>query len=117
LVVEYYARAELWPYAKHNWSNGVWAVLPFAYCREAPVRARHLAPLALVVAILIAPWTAAVYGAANLAASAQVAWTERSWRYLLQMPVAFASLHLPYGAGSLWGALRVLAMRLGGKLR
>jgi succinoglycan biosynthesis protein ExoA len=117
LVVEYYARAELWPYAKHNWGNGVWAVLPFAYCRGAPVRARHLAPLALVVAILVTPWTAAVYVAANLAASAQVAWTERSWRYLLQMPVAFASLHLPYGAGSLWGVLRVLAMRLGGRLR
>ncbi len=77
------------------------------------MRARHLAPLALVVAILIAPWTAAVYVAANLAASAQVAWAERSWRYLLQMPVAFASLHLPYGAGSLWGVLRVLGTRLG----
>jgi len=113
LVIEYYARAELWSFSKHNWTNGVWAVLPFAYCRAAPVRVRHLAPLALVVAILITPWTAAVYGAANLAASAQVAWAERRWRYLLQMPVVFASLHLPYGAGSLWGVLRVLAMRLG----
>ncbi|MDP9115021.1 MAG: glycosyltransferase family 2 protein [Acidobacteriota bacterium] len=117
LTVEYYARAELWAYAKHNWSNGVWAVLPFAYCRGAPVRARHLAPLALIVAILITPWTAAVYGAANLAASAHVAWAERRWRYLLQMPVAFASLHLPYGAGSLWGVLRVLAMRVGRSIR
>ncbi len=116
LVVEYYARADLWSFAKHNWTNGVWAVLPFAYCRAAPVRARHLAPLALVVAILITPWTAAVYVAVNLAASAQVAWAERSWRYLLQMPVAFASLHLPYGVGSLWGVLRVLATRLGGKM-
>ena len=80
------------------------------------MRARHLAPLALVVAILIMPWTAVVYGAANVAASVQVAWAERNWRYLLQMPVAFASLHLPYGAGSLWGVLRVLAMRLGRKI-
>ncbi len=116
LVVEYYARADLWSFAKHNWTNGVWAVLPFAYCRAAPVRARHLAPLVLVVAILITPWTAVVYVALNLAASAQVAWAERSWRYLLQMPVAFASLHLPYGVGSLWGMLRVLATRLGGKM-
>lgn len=116
LVSEYYARAELWSFTKHNWTNGVWAVLPFAYCQGAPVRGRHLAPLALVLAILITPWTAAVYVAANLAASAQVAWAERSWRYLVRMPVAFASLHLPYGAGSLWGVLRVLAMGLGRKI-
>jgi len=116
LVSEYYARAELGSFARHNWTNGVWAVLPFAYSRGAPVRARHLAPLALVLALLMTPWTAAVYSAANLAASAQVAWRERNWRYLAQMPLVFASLHLPYGAGSLWGALRVAAMGLRRKI-
>jgi len=114
LVTEYYARAEMGSFVKHNWTNGVWAVLPFAFCREAPVRARHLAPLALVlglmVALLVAPWMAAVYVAANLAASAQVAWRERSWRYVAQMPVAFAGLHLPYGAGSLWGVARLAVL-------
>ena len=103
----YYARAELGPFVKHNWTNGVWAVLPFAYARGAPVRARHLAPLMLVLTLLAAPWTLLVYAAASLTASAQVAWAQRSWCYLAQMPVAFASLHLPYGAGSLWGVLRV----------
>jgi succinoglycan biosynthesis protein ExoA len=63
------------------------------------------------------PWVAAVYVVANLAASAQVAWTERDWRYLVQMPVAFVSLHLPYGAGSLWGVLRLTAMVLGRKVQ
>jgi hypothetical protein len=71
------------------------------------VRARHLAPLTLVLTLLVAPWTFVVYAAANLMASAQVAWAKRSWRYLVQMPVVFASLHLPYGAGSLWGVVRV----------
>jgi len=112
LVVVYYARAELGPFLKHNWTNGVWAVLPFAYARGAPVRARHLAPLTLVVTLLAAPWTLVVYAAASLMASAQVAWGERRWRYLLQMPVAFASLHLPYGAGSLWGVVRAAAAGL-----
>jgi succinoglycan biosynthesis protein ExoA len=107
LVVVYYARAELGSFLKHNWTNGVWAVLPFAYTRGAPVRARHLVPLALVLTLLIAPWIFVVYAAASLVASAQVAWTERRWRYLVQMPVAFASLHLPYGAGSLWGVVRL----------
>jgi GT2 family glycosyltransferase len=107
LVIVYYARVELGPFLKHNWTNGVWAVLPFAYARGAPVRARHLAPLTLVLTLLVAPWTLVVYTAASLTASAQVAWAERRWRYLVQMPVAFASLHLPYGAGSLWGVVRL----------
>jgi len=75
------------------------------------VKARHLAPLALVLALmtalLVAPWLAAVYVAANFAASAQVAWAEREWRYLVQMPVVFAGLHLPYGTGSLWGVVQL----------
>ncbi|MEO8048882.1 MAG: glycosyltransferase family 2 protein [Acidobacteriota bacterium] len=112
LVTVYYARAELGSFWKHNWTNGVWAVLPFAYARGSPVRARHLAPLLLVLALLLAPWTALVYAAANLTASAHVAWTHRSWRYLVRMPVVFASLHLPYGAGSLWGVARVVAAGL-----
>ena len=112
LVVVYYAHAELGPFLKHNWSNGVWAVLPFAYTRGAPVRARHLAPLTLVLTLLVAPWTFVVYTAATLMASAQVAWARRSWRYLAQMPVAFASLHLLYGAGSLWGVARLAAATL-----
>ena len=110
LVSEYYARTDLRSFWKHNWDNGVWAVLPFAHSQGAPVRARHLAPLGLVLAILAIPWMATIYVTANLAVSAQVAWRERSWRYLAQMPVAFASLHLPYGAGSLWGALRLAAI-------
>ncbi len=113
LAVVYYARAELGAFVRHNWTNGVWAVLPFAYARGAPVRMRHLAPLTLVLTLLAAPWTLLVYAAANLTASAQVAWAERSWRYMAQMPVAFASLHLPYGAGSLWGVARLAMAGLG----
>lgn len=113
LVVVYYARAELRNFLKHNWTNGVWAVLPFAFTRGAPVRARHLAPLTLVLTLIVAPWTFVVYAAASLTASAQVAWSKRSWRYLLQMPLVFASLHLPYGLGSLWGVVRLAATRLG----
>ena len=113
LTIVYYARAELGPFVKHNWTNGVWAVLPFAYTRGVPVRARHLAPLTLVLALLAAPWTLLVYAAANLTASVQVACAQGSWRYLAQMPVAFASLHLPYGAGSLWGVGRLAVAGLG----
>jgi len=114
---DYYARAD-WPsFWTHNFSNGVWAVLPFAFSDIVPVRARHLIPLAFVAslaasAMLPFPWSIAVistYLAFNLAASTQIAIPRRQGTYLLLMPVAFASLHVAYGLGSAWGCVQLLA--------
>ncbi|HSP66353.1 MAG TPA: hypothetical protein VLN48_01420 [Bryobacteraceae bacterium] len=55
-------------------------------------------------------WLAAVAGpyvAANVAASLHAAWKERRASLALRMPLIFASLHLAYGAGSLWGCARL----------
>ncbi len=113
----YYARATLRSFLRHNWGNGVWAVLPFAYSRGLPVCRRHLVPLALVTALIgtlfikTFPWLFALilapYLAASLAVSAAAAWKLRRPSLLLLLPVAFASLHLAYGAGSLWGTIRL----------
>jgi len=118
--IDYYARATLDAFWRHNWSNGVWAILPFGCVAGIPVRWRHLAPLALVLALMgsVAAgiysgigwllWAvAAPYLAVNLAASVQSAWAERSFGLAFRMPVVFASLHLAYGAGSLWGCVRL----------
>jgi succinoglycan biosynthesis protein ExoA len=113
----YYTRATLRSFLGRNWDNGVWAVLPFAYSRGIPVRWRHLAPLTFVSALLLSallipklPWLFALilapYAAATLAVSCAIAWRLRRASLLLLQPIAFWSLHLPYGAGSLWGALR-----------
>ncbi len=42
IVCDYYARATLAAFWPHNFSNGVWAVLPFAFSDIVPVRLRHL---------------------------------------------------------------------------
>jgi hypothetical protein len=119
----YYISGELLPFWRQSWTNGVWALLPARYLGRLPVGLRHLAPLAFVltlvaagVAAMAAPGWAwlpeavvAAYLAANLAASIEVAWKERNPALAVLAPVAFASLHLAYGAGSLWGALRVAA--------
>ena len=112
LECRYYARARLGTFLRHNWTNGVWAVLPMAYSTVMPVRWRHLAPLALVLALPCSAWVAAAYATANLAASVHVAWINRKPAYLALMPVAFASLHLAYGAGSVWGVLRLAGIAL-----
>ena len=121
IVSYYYARSDMKSFLKHNWCNGVWAILPFAYSNVMPVSWRHLVPLVFVSVLtgssLVAfVWpfsllgllaTASIYTAANLAASAHIAWRDRDIRYILVMPTVFASLHLCYGLGSLWGLVKL----------
>jgi glycosyltransferase involved in cell wall biosynthesis len=125
IVCDYYARATLASFWRHNFSNGVWAVLPFAFSDIVPVRSRHLIPLAFVAAlafstILPFPYSIAVataYAAANLAASTEVAIAKRRPTNLALMPVAFASLHLAYGLGSAWGCAQLIVRKLRGNSR
>jgi succinoglycan biosynthesis protein ExoA len=127
MKIDYYARSTLGGFWRQNWTNGVWAILPFACGSGIAVRWRHLAPLALVVtlagSVAAAAWTgigwlawvvAAPYMAANVAASMQAAWKERDtlarrMALAFHLPVIFASLHLAYGAGSVWGCARLAA--------
>ena len=87
------------------------------------VRWRHLTPLALVLglvgSIAAAAWTgiggsawtvAGPYVVANLGASVQAAWKERSVALVFLMPLVFASLHAAYGMGSLWGCVRLMEL-------
>jgi cellulose synthase/poly-beta-1,6-N-acetylglucosamine synthase-like glycosyltransferase len=122
IVSYYYARSDLKSFWRHNFRNGVWAILPFAYSEVMPVSWRHLVPLAFVTSLmgsgalgfLARPFlwlflaVVAAYGVANLAASLQVAWREREVRYVLLMPFVFGMLHIGYGLGSCWGVIKLL---------
>lgn len=120
IVCDYYARADLKSFLKHNFWNGVWAVLPFAFSDIVPVRARHLIPLAFAISLAVSfflpfPWSiliASAYAAANLLASGQMAVAHRRFVYLTLLPVAFLSLHLAYGLGSAWGCLQLAVLKL-----
>ncbi len=118
----YYARSDFRSFCKHNFRNGVWAILPFLYSTGIPVSWRHLVPLVFVLGLFSSAalalawpfglWTlvgiVGVYVVANLGASSQIAVREQDARYFLIMPVVFTSLHLGYGLGSLWGLIKVL---------
>jgi glycosyltransferase involved in cell wall biosynthesis len=122
IVCYYYARSDLKSFVKHNFQNGVWAILPFAFSDGMPVRIRHLVPLGFVssllgtavLAFVAKPFLllllviAIAYAVANLAASTQVAWRQGSPKFLLAMPWVFASLHVAYGLGSLYGVLKLI---------
>ena len=116
----YYARSQPLEFAKHNWTNGVWAILPFRYSEIVPISPRHLVPMALVIGILLTTifgfvphgswWPFALligaYSAFLLAGTVVIARRQRNLRVVLRLPLVFAILHFAYGAGSLWGALR-----------
>jgi cellulose synthase/poly-beta-1,6-N-acetylglucosamine synthase-like glycosyltransferase len=118
----YFARATYLEFVKHNWSNGVWAVLPFAYSEVLPVRIRHLIPLGFVATLVVATVLAAIvawwipllilapYFAGTITATLATSARERDLGLLWTLPVAFATLHFAYGSGSAWGALKLLAI-------
>lgn len=115
IVSDYYARADLARFWTHNFTNGVWAVLPFAHSDVLPVGLRHLVPLAFVLSLFLSlalpfPWSTVIlsaYVAANVGASAWEAFARRRPAFLALLPAAFACLHFAYGLGSAWGCLRL----------
>lgn len=116
----YFARSTPVEFLKHNWANGVWAILPFRYSDVVPVGLRHLAPMCFVGSIIasmllglvmppfrfLALGILGAYGIATIAASVSIATRERSVKLAIILPVVFWSLHISYGLGSLWAALR-----------
>jgi hypothetical protein len=85
-----------------------------------------LVPLAFATAIvfgivvgLVVPhswWVLAIigvcYAAVATAAASDLARKRRDWRFVVAMPFVFLALHLSYGAGSLFGVLRLAAALL-----
>lgn len=122
----YFARTHFFGYLRHNWSNGIWSLVPAIFLGHLPVRWRHLVPLAFVASLVSSAMVAALepglrwlpfvpvapYVAVNVAASCVASWRARDLMLGLLLPVTFAGLHLTYGAGSLWGALRIAAHAL-----
>lgn len=115
---EYFARSDFAGFTKHNFSNGLWAVLPFGRSEHVPVSLRHLIPLAFASSLLLAGvwgffalagrWLFAgiltAYLLSAFAASLHIARRKGDYRGIVYCLLAFASLHFTYGVGSLWGA-------------
>jgi hypothetical protein len=119
----FYARSTYAALARQYWGYGV-AKVEVLRRHPSLLRARHLAPPAFMLALggsaLLAlfegrfAWLAVGIGSAyliaNLGASLLVS-MRGNWRSLPFLPLAFASIHLPAGAGMLAGIVRMLLPR------
>ena len=122
IVSYYYARSDFKSFVKHNFINGLWAIMPMKFVSHMPVTWRHLVPL-IFVSSLISSGILAIffpyfsflfffifvpYFLINFCLSTKIALKEKDWRYLFIMPVIFAALHIVYGLGSVWGVVKLL---------
>ena len=118
----YYARSELKPFCKNNFRNGLWAILPFRYTKIMPVSLRHLVPFIFSLSLFssailsfflpffrgIFLLIVGLYSLINIYFSIKIALKKRNIKYLFTIPFLFAALHLGYGLGSIWGAIKLL---------
>lgn len=144
IVSYYYARSDFKSFCKHNWRNGVWAILPFKYTNIMPVSLRHLVPLIFVLSLIgtLGLWSllslvgssgflgllsslclwlffliVGVYLLTNIYFSSKITLKEKNFKYLLIMPIVFATLHIGYGLGSVFGVVKVLVSKEFWKMR
>lgn len=124
-IVYYYARTDFKSFCKHNFRNGVWAILPFKYSKIMPVSWRHLVPFAftssLIISLVLSYLTYIsiwlflfIFGSyclLNLYFSLKITIQKNNLKYLFLMPIIFLALHIGYGLGSVWGTLNVIVSK------
>jgi hypothetical protein len=121
IVAYYYPQSSLSAFFKKNLLDGFWATMPLQFGSRV-FGLRHLIPLAfasslltLAALTLVFPFflwpflgTLLLYSSVSVYFAARVAAKEGNVWYLLLMPAVFATRHVGYGLGSLYGLLRVL---------
>ena len=118
ISLEYYARDTFKALWKNNFSNGYWVINALKYA-HLPFRLRHLIPLifvlflifGLIISILyksilnIYLFFISMYIFTISISSLKISIKEKSLKVFLYSLLAFITLHISYGLGSLWAIL------------
>ena len=84
-------------FAKKAFIDGQWVILPILYCKT-PVTLRHLVPLVFVLGLPLSLWPYMVLNLIN----------SRKWRRWYLLSFTYLTLHMFYGAGSVWACFKVI---------
>lgn len=120
IVAYYYPQPNLEGFFKHNFEDGIWAILPLKIAKM-PFNLRHYIPLffvlsfflTLVLGLYFFPFRIlfnfifGVYLILNLAFSLEIA-LKKGFKYFFVMPIVFIYRHFGYGLGSAWGLFKIL---------
>ena len=125
IISYYYTRSDFKSFCKNNFRNGLWAILPFKFTKIMPVSLRHLIPFIFVLSLVgtgilsffflpflwLFLFVIGSYSLTNIYFSIKIALKKKNIKYLFMMPFLFLSLHLGYGLGSIWGAIKLLVLK------
>ncbi len=120
ITSDYYPRATLGAFLKHNVADGVWAILPMKF-GAARFKTRHLIPLLFVASIVVSTLSSltfppllyvalgvlALYAATSIYFAMKIAAAEKDLALVPSLIAAFAARHFGYGVGSLVGLTRL----------
>jgi len=121
IVSQYYPKSNLRDFFSHNISDGIWSIYPLKFVK-IPFSLRHYLPLVFILTLLISVllslflssfmtlfiFILAIYFLFSFYFSCKIVLQERKLRYLLLMPIVFATRHFGYGLGSLLGLIKLL---------
>ena len=104
IVSYYYPKSNLKDFFLHNIEDGIWVIYPLKFVKML-FKLRHYIPLIFVLTLPLSIW---LYILVSLFFSAQIAFREKDIRYFFVMPAVFATRHIGYGLGSVWGLIKLI---------
>ncbi len=121
IVALYYPKSSLNDFFAYNFKSGFWVVYHLKFS-EISFGLRHYIPCIFVIGLLVTIllgiasylffWLflleIGLYLAIDGYFSTKISFKEKDWRLLIVLPLMFASRHIIYGAGSLFGFIRLL---------
>lgn len=121
IIAYYYPSSTFRNFLSHNFCDGVWVIYPLKFGIRA-FSSRHLLPLALVLSVLGALLLSLIsktfffiflfillfYLFISIFFAFEIAENKKNLKYMFLMPIAFACRHFGYGAGSIFGFIKLL---------
>ena len=108
-AIYYPSSDNLKDFFKHNFIDGIWSTYHLKFSKRLLVSWRHLIPMIFVLFLLLRlSIIFTLYLLISFYFSSEVALKEKDFRYLFIMPIFFASRHIGYGLGSVWGLVKIL---------
>jgi glycosyltransferase involved in cell wall biosynthesis len=125
LRISYYSSPTLISFFSHNFTDGEWAIIP-AIWGSLSISLRHMVPMALVLALVIAgilsiyfnpaAWTlltmTLVYVAFTTVMSVLNGHQNHDHMLTPYIMMAYFCRHFGYGTGSIWGLIRLMTSRM-----
>lgn len=121
IISYYYPKANLKGFFIHNFEDGIWAVYPLKFVKM-PLRLRHYIPFIFVLSLLgtgllgiffsiffyLFIFIICLYLLVAVYFSVKTAIRERDIRFLFLLPITFATRHIGYGLGSIFGLVKLI---------